>query len=454
MAIRLKVQETSVRLSVGLGDNARFKAEQGIPIYPDAYTGDYEVTPTESEQVLQTEGLMMSDDVTVHAIPDDYVGSAIDRRDDISVSGPTVTAPAGYYENAVSKTVQSGSAAVPSLNIEKNPTISVSTGGLITATVSTSETVSPVITEGYIDSGSSGTISFSGAATSQLTVNTSGDLTASGNTVTASPGFYAESASKSVSNGNIAVPYIVKDAVTNHSVKLTPFYQRTEGWISGSGTYSGVQATVTAAELVSGTLSATANTTYDVTNYAEVDVSVIPVLETVSTSYTPTTSQQTDSITASSGYDGIEQVNITVSAVTSGSTGTPTATKGAVSNHSVTVTPSVTNATGYINGGTLTGTAVTVSASELVSGTLSVTANTTGMDVTNYQKIDVSVAGIDISDTTLTADKAMAGYYFYTAQGVKTEGTAVNGNNIGYGITDGTIPRVGVAKVGYAEIGA
>ena len=53
--------------------------------------------------------------------------------------------------------------------------------------------------------------------------------------------------------------------------------------------------------------------------------------------------------------------------VASGTAGTPTATKGTVSNHSVTVTPSVTNTAGYISGGTKTGTGVTVSASELIS---------------------------------------------------------------------------------------
>lgn len=30
---------------------------------------------------------------------------------------------------------------------------------------------------------------------------------------------------------------------------------------------------------------------------------------------------------------------------------------------------------------------------------------------------------------------------------------AIDGNNIGYGITDGTLPIVGVAKVGSAELG-
>ena len=47
--------------------------------------------------------------------------------------------------------------------------------------------------------------------------------------------------------------------------------------------------------------------------------------------------------------------------VASGTEGTPVATKGSVSSHSISVTPSVTNSAGYISGGTQTGTAVTVS---------------------------------------------------------------------------------------------
>lgn len=78
--------------------------------------------------------------------------------------------------------------------------------------------------------------------------------------------------------------------------------------------------------------------------------------------------------------------------VTSGTAGTPTATKGTVSNNSVTVTPSVTNTTGYITGGTKTGTAVTVSASELVSGSQTITSNNT-YDVTNLASVIVNVSG-------------------------------------------------------------
>ena len=73
-----------------------------------------------------------------------------------------------------------------------------------------------------------------------------------------------------------------------------------------------------------------------------------------------------------------------INAMSSGIAGTPNATKGTVSNHSISVTPSVTNTTGYITGGTLTGESVTVSPSELVSGTYSVTRSGT-KDVTHYQ---------------------------------------------------------------------
>ena len=93
-------------------------------------------------------------------------------------------------------------------------------------------------------------------------------------------------------------------------------------------------------------------------------------------------------VTVPSGYYSAQASK----SVASGTAGTPTATKGTVSNHSVSVTPSVTNTTGYITGGTKTGTAVTVSASELVSGTETKTENGT-YDVTNLASVVVNVSG-------------------------------------------------------------
>ena len=36
------------------------------------YTGPYELTPTRETQMLRTEGLMLSGDITVHPIPQNY----------------------------------------------------------------------------------------------------------------------------------------------------------------------------------------------------------------------------------------------------------------------------------------------------------------------------------------------------------------------------------------------
>ena len=122
------------------------------------------------------------------------------------------------------------------------------------------------------------------------------------------------------------------------------------------------------------------------------------------TTVTPTTSAQTIG-----GDNYMMEGAVTVSAMPTGTAGTPTATKGTVSNHSVAVTPSVTNTTGYITGSTKTGTAVTVSASELVSGSETKTANGT-YDVTNLAELVVSVSGggmtVATANTTLASANA------------------------------------------------
>jgi hypothetical protein len=103
---------------------------------------------------------------------------------------------------------------------------------------------------------------------------------------------------------------------------------------------------------------------------------------------TPSTTSQT-AVAAGKYTTGA----VTVAAMPSGTAGTPTATKGTVSNHSVSITPSVTNTTGYITGGTKNGTAVTVNVAELESGTKTITENGTGISVSGYSSVDVAVPG-------------------------------------------------------------
>ena len=105
------------------------------------------------------------------------------------------------------------------------------------------------------------------------------------------------------------------------------------------------------------------------------------------TNISPSTSSQT--ITPDQGYDGLSSVQI--NAMPTGSA-VVTATKGTVSNHSVQVTPNANVPTaGYFASGNYPGTAVTVSASELVSGNKEITANGTNIDVADYSTVSVAV---------------------------------------------------------------
>lgn len=179
------------------------------------------------------------------------------------------------------------------------------------------------------------------------TARSASDLTVSGATVTVPAGLYSSQATKSVASGSAGTPTASKGTVSNHSITVTPSVTNTTGYITGS-TKTGTAVSVSASELVSGTLNITSGGTKDVTNYASASVAT-------------------------------------------GTEGTPTATKGTVSNHSITVTPSVTNTAGIISGSTKTGTGVTITASELASGNKAITDNGTNIDVVGYSTVSVAV---------------------------------------------------------------
>lgn len=205
----------------------------------------------------------------------------------------------------------------------------------------------------------------------------------SSQTITADSGYDGLSSVQinAMPSGTAGTPTATKGTVSNHSISVTPSVTNTTGYIAG-GTKTGTAVTVSASELVSGSETKTSNDTYDVTNLAEIVVNV--PTGTARSASDLTVSGATVTVPA-----GLYSTQATKS-VASGSAGTPTASKGTVSNHSITVTPSVTNTTGYITGGTKTGTGVTVSASELVSGSQTISANGT-VDVTNLASVNVAL---------------------------------------------------------------
>lgn len=142
------------------------------------------VIPSETAQTLSVNQKYMTGNVTVAAITSTYVGSGITRNPTVTVSGPSVTIPAGYYSSQQTKTVASGSVSTPSTTITANPTVNVSNSGLITASVTGSSNVAPSVNAGYISSGTAGTISVTGSTTLQLTTQGSTTVTPSTTTQT------------------------------------------------------------------------------------------------------------------------------------------------------------------------------------------------------------------------------------------------------------------------------
>lgn len=162
------------------------------------------------------------------------------------------------------------------------------------------------------------------------------------------------------------------------------------------------------------TATTSTQTGIDVTNYATVSVAPTPsetksvttngdvtpsrgkLLSKVTVNVPTGTARDSSDLTVSGATVNVPAGLYSLAAsksVASGTAGTPTASKGVVNNNSVTVTPSVTNTEGYITGGTKTGTGVTVSASELVSGNKVLTPSETaqsGIDVTNFKTASVS----------------------------------------------------------------
>lgn len=116
-------------------------------------------TLIDTTQKTVTASKMLSGETALNNAGEDITGNiATKTSSNLTVSGATVTAPAGYYASNASKSVASGS-ATPAATISATGA-SVSTG---TNTLTLSKTVSntPTVTSGYVSSGTAGNSSVS-----------------------------------------------------------------------------------------------------------------------------------------------------------------------------------------------------------------------------------------------------------------------------------------------------
>lgn len=146
------------------------------------------VTPSETQQSISADsGYTGLGTVTVEAISSTYVGSGITQRSstDLTVSGATVSVPAGYYSAAASKSVASGSATAPASISGTAASVSTGTNTLtLTKTVS----VTPTVSAGYVSSGTAGNSSVS--LTASVTTKVAATITPTTTDQTIAAGTY------------------------------------------------------------------------------------------------------------------------------------------------------------------------------------------------------------------------------------------------------------------------
>lgn len=199
----------------------------GGAVYPH-YSGSYTVTPSSSVQTLDTSDKVMDDDVTVNAVP-------------------------------------VGSATTPATIITANPSISVSSGGLITATVSKTQQVTPTVIEGYVSAGTAGNIGVSGSNTEQLSVQ-------------AAQTIHPASTDQSIASGKYLTGAQIFKAVTVSGLTADKVLQGNVvkiGDADDDDRIMSVTGTASGGITPTGTKSITANGTgIDVYNYQYADVAV------------------------------------------------------------------------------------------------------------------------------------------------------------------------------------
>jgi hypothetical protein len=346
------------------------------------------ITPTETTTTYTHSGYDGYDAVTVNGISPTYVGSGVDRRSTLSVSGKTVTAQSGYYANVIAATVASATISTGTFSKSKDTTYRMTYSKSVTSA-------------GYVETGDLG-------GYVDLNLETP-SVTPSETTQTVQPSgmnFYLNKVTVNPIPSQYVVPAGTYTATTNASSVDIGQYKYLDVSVSG-GTPSLTNLTVTP----SATTATYTHSGYD--GYGQVTVNAMPsgTMNTGSWTSVKNASQISydfvRSIT-SAGYFPTQSIGSSKVLTLQNETVTPSAT-------AQTIQPTDTNH--YLN-------KVTVNAipSQYIvpSGTYTASANTSSADITNYKYLDVSVSG--------GGKNAQIAYGFNRVAG--TAYTAVTGQSI------------------------
>ena len=211
-------------------------------------------TPSETAQTISPdssyEGLSS---VSVGAISNTYVGSGITRRSstNLTANGATVTAPAGYYAEAASKSVATATQATPTVTINK--TTGVVTGsatqtagyvaagtksGTLNLTTVNGSTITPTESEQTAvaaDRYTLGTVKIGAISSTYIgsDIDTDPTPTVSGAVVTIPTGYYSEDTTKSVATTTHPDPTVSVNTTTG---LITASHTQTAGYVSAGTT--------------------------------------------------------------------------------------------------------------------------------------------------------------------------------------------------------------------------
>ncbi len=168
-------------------------------------------------KTLETGGKYCDSDIEIQYTKPAAPTPSLQAKTNIApaTTSQTITADNGYdgLSSVQINAMPSGSATTPATTITANPSISVSSSGLITASVSKSQKVTPTVSAGYVSSGTSGTVTVSGSNTNQLSTKAAQTYTPTTTNQTIASGQYLSGTQTIKGDANLAAGNI-KDGVT------------------------------------------------------------------------------------------------------------------------------------------------------------------------------------------------------------------------------------------------